>query len=344
MLEDYKKLFLEKISFISRQVKFYYLQTKWYSKKYYEYIIISLVFLIIIFYSLCLTAPSKFPVGVMISVPSGSTLNEIALSFKDKHIIRSAVAFKILVFFRSGQGGAIAGDYFFTRPRNVFHLTRIVTNGEYGLIPLSITVPEGSTAVDMAIIYERYLGGFDAERFVELALPYEGYLFPDTYFFLPNVGEEEIIRTMKENFFIRIGEIEEEINHSGKTLEELVIMASLLEKEARTLDTRKMISGLLWHRIEIDMPLQVDAVFPYILGKNTFEVTLADLKIDSPYNTYKYKGLPLGPIANPGISSLKAAADPTENEYIFYLSDMNGNMHYSKTYAEHKHKKATYLP
>jgi len=121
-------------------------------------------------------------------------------------------------------------------------------------------------------------------------------------------------------------------------------MASLLEEEARTLETRRMISGILWHRIDIDMPLQVDAVFPYILGKNTYEVTLEELKIDSPYNTYKYKGLPFGPISNPGLSSLSAAANPIENDNIFYLADVKGNTYYSKTFDEHKRKKSLYVP
>lgn len=327
-----------------RKLKFLFARLKWYLKRYFDYAVLFCAFLLILVYVFCLSAPSNFPVGVTVPVAEGSTLSEVADSFYKGHIIRSKFVFKALVYIRSGEAGVIAGDYFFLRPRNVFHLTRRITSGDYGLSPLSITIPEGATAVEMAIIYERYLGGFDAERFVDKALPFEGYLFPDTYYFLPNVKEEEIIRTMKENFFTRIGEIDDEINSSGKPLEDIVIMASIIEKEARTLLTQRMISGILWHRIEINMPLQVDAVFPYILGKNTFEVTLEDLKVDSPYNTYRYKGLPFGPIANPGISSLRAAADPIESDYIFYLSDLDGNMHYSRTFEEHKLKKSMYLP
>jgi len=120
-------------------------------------------------------------------------------------------------------------------------------------------------------------------------------------------------------------------------------MASILEKEARRSETRKAISGVLWNRIEIGMPLQVDAVFPYINGKNTFQLTYDDLEIDSPYNTYKYPGLPIGPIANPGLSSIQAAITPTESENLFYLSDYDGNTYFSQTFDQHKRYKAQYL-
>src|SRR3989338_1471741 len=96
-------------------------------------------------------------------------------------------------------------------------------------------------------------------------------------------------------------------------------------------------------RIERGMLLQVDAVFPYIIGKNTFEVTLDDLKTDSPYNTYKYKGLPKGPISNPGMDAILAAVYPEKTDYLFYLSDLDGNMHYAADFEGHKVNKFRYL-
>jgi len=329
---------------IFRKVKFFYYQIAWFLKTYRDYVSLFFIFVVILLYIFFASSPSKFPAGVTVTVEGGSSLTEVAEYLKGKNIIRSPFAFKVLVYIRGGEDGSIAGDYFFSKSRNVFHVSRRIVLGQYGLNPVSITIPEGSTVVDMAVIYERYLSDFDAEEFVDDALPYEGYLFPDTYYFLPSIKTNEIISTMKENFFKRIGEIQEEINSSDKSLEEIVIMASLLEEEARTEEARRMISGVLWHRIDIGMPLQVDAVFPYILGKNTYEVTLADLKIDSPYNTYKYKGLPFGPISNPGLRSLAAAANPIENDNIFYLADMYGNTYYSKTFEEHKRKKRLYIP
>ena len=104
-----------------------------------------------------------------------------------------------------------------------------------------------------------------------------------------------------------------------------------------------MIAGVLWRRLKLHMPLQVDATFIYILGKSTFQLTTADLKVDSPYNTYRYPGLPAGPIDSPSLNSLKAAVTPIDMGYIYYLADKNGTTYYSKTYPEHVRKKNVYL-
>ena len=133
------------------------------------------------------------------------------------------------------------------------------------------------------------------------------------------------------------------IKKSGRTQDEILTMASILEKEASKIKDRQQIAGVLWHRIDVGMPLQVDAVFPYIIGKNTFELTREDLAVDSPYNTYKYKGLPPGPIGNPGLDSILAAATPIKSKYVFFLSDKQGNFHYAVTYAQHLVNKAKYL-
>ena len=120
-------------------------------------------------------------------------------------------------------------------------------------------------------------------------------------------------------------------------------MASIIEKEVITHEDMKTVSGVLWKRIAIGMPLQVDAVFPYIMGKNTFELTREDLQFDSPYNTYKYKGLPPGPINNPGLDSILAAATPAKTKYVYFLSDKDGNFHYAVSYAQHLANKKKYL-
>jgi UPF0755 protein len=120
-------------------------------------------------------------------------------------------------------------------------------------------------------------------------------------------------------------------------------MASLVEEEARTLETRRTIAGILWKRLKLGMPLQVDAVFPYIIGKNTYELSIGDLALDSPYNTYKYAGLPPAPITNPGLDAMLAAVTPTDSPYLYYLSDRNGKMHYARTHDGHLANKAAYL-
>ena len=112
-------------------------------------------------------------------------------------------------------------------------------------------------------------------------------------------------------------------------------MASILEKEARKLETRKVIAGILWKRIEIGMPLQVDAVFGYIHATSTYSPTFEDLEVDSPYNTYTNRGLPPGPIGNPGLESIRAALEPTKTPYLYYLTGKDGFMYYAKTFDQH---------
>ena len=218
-----------------------------------------------------------------------------------------------------------------------------ITTSDHRLEPVRVTVQEGLSVIEIAEIFEESLPEFDKTAFVLEARDKEGYLFPDTYLFLPNVTPGEIIAIMQDNFERKFKTIEDRVGEFGKTPEQVVVMASLLEREARTLETRRMISGILWQRYTIGMALQVDAVFEYINGKNTYELNLKDLEIDSPYNTYRYAGLPPGPIANPSLDSLIAAVTPIKSNYLFYLNDSEGVMHYAATHDEHVLNKEKYL-
>lgn len=315
------------------------------SKKDYEIIstIASVILLLCAFYFFFFSAPFNFPVGSVVHIEKGASLDQISKLLYKENVIKSPFWFKVIVTIMDGQGGADAGDYFFSKKRGLFNVSTRISNSEYGLTPISITIPEGATSFEIAEILRKNISNFDSEKFLKLAVPLEGYLFPDTYFFLPNITPENVIETMKNNFVKKIATIYDEIEKSDKSLEDIITMASIVEEEARNFETRRIVSGILWERIKIDMPLQVDAVFPYILGKNTYELTLNDLSHDSPYNTYKYKGLPFGPISNPGLDSIKATINPTKTDYLYYLSDKRGNMHYAKTFSEHKINKLKYM-
>ena len=172
----------------------------------------------------------------------------------------------------------------------------------------------------------------------------EGYLFPDTYEIFFEEGIEDIVRRMLDNFDRKLTlELKEEIASQKKSIFEIVTMASLIEKEVRTIEDKKIVSGILWKRLKSRMPLQVDATISYITGRKTTEITKEELKINSPYNTYKYKGLPLGPICNPGLESIKAAIYPKQSEYWFYLSTPEGETIFSKTLREHNEAITKYL-
>lgn len=288
--------------------------------------------------------PETFPAGRLVTITEGMPLQTVAETLKQDGVVQSATALRIAVQALGTDKSVHAGDYLFKEPKNVLEVARALVVGAYGLEPIRIRVPEGATVAQMAKIFAPQLERFDKERFLQEATPLEGYLFPDTYFFLPNATENTVMKTMYDNFQTQITSIQPQIDASGHTLKEIVIMASLLEKEARISKDRRMIAGVLWNRVRKGMLLQVDAAFLYILGRTTFDLTLKDLQVDSPYNTYKYKGLPIGPIANPSLDSILAAANPIKNDYLFYLADNSGVTHYSKTYQQHLRLKNLYIP
>jgi UPF0755 protein len=154
-----------------------------------------------------------------------------------------------------------------------------------------------------------------------------------------NSSCRDIVLKMLSNFKEKI----DNTSIKGKTIFEIINMASLIEKEVRTFEDKKIVSGILWKRLEIGMPLQVDATIAYITKKKTTRISLEELKIDSPYNTYLYKGLPLGPISNPGLSSIVASINPEKSDFLFYLSTLEGETVFSRNLTEHNIAKQKYL-
>lgn len=172
----------------------------------------------------------------------------------------------------------------------------------------------------------------------------EGYLFPDTYRLHYYSSTEEIIILMLKNFETKLTpELRTEINRQEKTIFQIVTMASLAEAEAREEKDRRLVADILWRRLAIGMPLQLDSTVNYFLGTKKPAVSLKDRETDSPYNTYRYAGLPLGPINNPGLNAILAAIYPEKNDYWFFLTGTDGVMHYSKTLEEHNRNKVQYM-
>lgn len=287
--------------------------------------------------------PSDFPEGKTITIEKGSSIGEVSLMLKNEHYIRSRVGFEFCVLSISGNRGVQAGEYVFKEPTSLCMVAMRLAKGVTGVPAVRLTIPEGSSNKEIAKIAGKNLAQFSQEKFLVQAKEYEGHLFPETYFFLSTAGEADVFDMMRGQFEKKIAPLEEDIKDSGHTLSEIVIMASILEKEAQTEADQKMVAGILWKRIEIKMPLQVDATFLYTLGKTSAELTQTDLKKDSPYNTYTNRGLPIGPIGNPGLKAINAAINPTKSAYLYYLSDNDGKIHYAKTFEEHKANKVKYL-
>ncbi len=297
----------------------------------------------LVFYGLFWRPPSAFVNNTFIHIASGRGLSSVADELYQKKLIISPFWLKAFVVLSGGSGKVFAGDYAFPIPENIFSVVGRITSGDSRLEPVKVTIPEGTSVAEMAELFDKALPLFSAKEFIRLAEVKEGFLFPDTYHFLPNETAQSVISVMEKNFTKVTDALAKDITQFKKPLRDVVIMASLIEEEARTTETRRIIAGILWKRLSINMPLQVDAVFPYINGKNTYQLTLEDLTIDSPYNTYKYKGLPKGPISSPGLDSLQSAITPIKTPYLFYLSDKDGEMHYAKTFEEHVRNKDKYL-
>lgn len=289
------------------------------------------------------TPPPTFISGTLVEVPPGYTLDEIAAALKNASIIRSPLLFELLVQHYEKEKGVLSGAYLFKTPLSVFDAAKRMALGDHGIETLKVTLAEGLTAREMAKVLESKIPNFNTKGFIASTKDKEGYLFPDTYFFFSVATSGEVVVALEENFAQRTKDKQEEAKKLGKNWHDILTMASIVEEETATDEDRRIVSGILWKRIEKGMRLQVDATFGYTLGKGSLELTVADLKSDSPYNTYLYNGLPPSPISNPGLASIEAALHPTRSSYLYYLSDKDGVIHYAKTFEEHKLNKAKYL-
>ena len=295
------------------------------------------------FYLKIIQPPDAFPLNQLVAVPAGQSLGEVAQALEDARLVRSALALEVVVKLLGNERNVHAGDYLFKEPLDVFSVAHKLAVGAYGLEPTRVRIHEGATTMEMASLLDKQFERFDADNFLTQTKLQEGYLFPDTYFFLPNVTEDTVIQAMRQNFDAQIEPLLPQIASSTHPLSDIVIMASIIEREARNSADRRMISGVLWNRIERGMALQVDVTFLYTIGKGTFQLTNRDLLTDSPYNTYMRKGLPPTAIGSPSLDSLQAAVNPTKNNYLYFLADHSGVTHFCKTYACQLANKARYF-
>lgn len=306
---------------------------------------IILLFLIVTYFA---SAPfGSFDKPVMLEINSGDSLKTISNEMKDANIIKAPNLLRLMVSFYGGQNKIKAGFYEFDKPTNVFNVAYRLSHQDYGYIPVKLTFPEGINFKGVLNIIDTKFPNLKNQANYEsgklLVTSMEGYLFPDTYFFPPNADIRTIVERMLSEYKRKIQKYTSYIAQSGHTESEIIIMASILEEEVKTAEDKKKVADLLWRRIANGMPLQVDSTLGYINGKKSSDLTLADLAMNSAYNTYKNKGLPPGPISNPGINSIEAAIFPTKNEYTFFLTGDDGNTYFSRTYAEHLKNKNLHI-
>lgn len=292
-----------------------------------------------------------------IIISSGETVINIASNLENQGIIKNRYVFLLTAFLKNDLRNMQAGKYLLNSDMSNSEIINMLASGE--TIKNKITIPEGWTNNEIAEYFESkelfskkdvisslnsssYNYEFLADKPNNLSL--EGYVFPDTYLLEIDESLENTIKIILNNFDKKLSpELKQEISKQNKTIFEIITMASLIEKEVITYEDKQLVSGILWKRIEVNMPLQVDATIIYALGQKKDLISVEDTKIDSPYNTYKYRGLPLGPICNPGFESIKAAIYPKESDYWYYLSKSNKETVFSKTLEEHNIAKNKYL-
>lgn len=298
-----------------------------------------------------------------ITIEQGESVDAIGLKLEEAGLINGSIYLKIYLW-QTGLGSKLkAGSYEFSPDMTLEQIVNMLTGGERGLKSneVQVSIPEGLTNEQVleklkssgAISEDAYFTtsgielsgyGFLSDRPEEA--DFQGFLFPDTYNFFKDSSIKAVTEAMLDNFDKKLtSAMREDMRKQGKSMYEIITLASIVEKEAGNTGEMATIASVFYNRLRIGQALQSDATVNYITGAGRAMPTNEDLEVDSPYNTYKYAGLPPTPICNPGIEAIKAAIYPTETDYFYFLTtqDEKQTTYFSKTYEEHLQNKATYL-
>lgn len=305
------------------------------------------------------SAPSADITSYAFTINEGETVSQIANNLQKECFIKHELMFRYVV---RKEGFILqAGEYQIPKNLNVNELASKLTKGTFDT---KITIIEGWRREEIAdyLLSNNVLPKITANETDVFSLRLniinkikEGYFYPDTYVLPKNTNLSELIQIVKNSFNLKVdNKLISQFQTQGLTLDEAVILASIVEREARTSESRMIVAGILLKRWQNDWPLEADATVQYSIADRdcvnksnctwwTKEITENDLAIDSPFNTRKNLGLPPEAICNPSLSSMQAVADPNKTEYWFYLTGKDGKMYYAKTLTEHNENIAKYL-
>lgn len=287
-----------------------------------------------------ISPPMALREPVYVTIEKGTSLTGAAHLLQEAGLLRSPVVFRTLSVLLQVEG-VQAGTYTFSEPQTAYTVLMRLSEGNTGAELIRVTLREGIWKSEISELLAKELSNFDEQEFARLTEEKEGYLFPDTYFFERMATARDVVEKLESNFEARSDW--KRYMSENDSVDSVVILASILEAEAQTMEDKRIIAGILRKRISLSMPLQVDAAFVYEQHVRGYVPTAADLKNRTPYNTYRTKGFTPTPICNPGYDSLLAAVTPKESAYLYYLSDSDGAIHYAKTFAEHVANKKKYL-
>ena len=290
---------------------------------------------------------------IVIDIPQGATTNTISdILYKNK-LIKNKVMFKLSVKLSNKAQNFKAGKYLFNQTYSNEKIIDDIASGKIYNDGIKVTIPEGSTSKEIVSIlvgkklgkketYEKLISDpkvfYDKFKFLkeEDITSLEGFLYPETYYLDENLSEKEVLSSMLDQFNkVYTDKLKERQKELNMTTEQVVNLASIVEKEAVLDKDRPIIASVFYNRLKIGMPLQSDATIQYIFKERKKIVTYKDLEIDSPYNSYKNKGLPPTPIASPGIKSIEATLYPEKTEYLYFVAKMDGGNNYSTNYEDH---------
>lgn len=282
---------------------------------------------------------------VIFKVTTGEGGKEIAADLARQDLIHSSTSFYLLIKLLGIEKELQAGEFRLNKSMDARTIAMEMT---HGILDVWVTTLEGWRDEEIATQLAKDLD-IPEEQFLMYAK--EGYMFPDTYLIPRDATASAVAKMFMDNFNTKVtASMRADAKKTGLTFDQTITLASIVEREGVSDADRPVISGILLNRIKLGMPLQVDATLQYALGYQPFEkswwkknLTDDDKKINSPYNTYANVGLPPGPIANPGLASIKAAIYPTATDYLYYLHDKTGAVHYAKTIEEHTANVQKYL-
>jgi UPF0755 protein len=287
-------------------------------------------------------------------IPQGSSFGQIASLLVDRGIVGNALTFRLLGKLQRADSDVHAGEYRFAPHQTQNEVLRQLQSGG-AQVAVWVTFPEGFTAKQMAQrLADAGVGNASAfeDAFLHDSIVVdktrtrglEGFLFPSTYLIPTDASPAQVERILTNQFVSELPA--DAAEHAAKlhlTVPQVVTVASLIEREAQADDERPLMAGVYYNRLRLGMPLEVDATIEYALPEHKTALSFADLKVDSPYNSYTHAGLPPTPIANPGASSLAAAFRPAHTDYLYYVYKGDGHHAFAKTLAEHNANVAKYL-
>ena len=291
--------------------------------------------------------PDAKAVTLTIEIPSGSSASRVATLLEEKGIIASSLGYELYAHVDSSTNSPRAGSYKLQNGMNYHAIARELAAGP-ARDEVSIQIIEGWSMVEESKAVADAGGKWASPVVGDWVQDYpflsslsnkatlEGYLFPDTYRVWKDQLPGSLVKKQLDNFVVHEPTLEQEAKKQGRTMQQVMTLASIVEKEVADPAQRKIVAGIFMRRLKEGMPLQSDATVNYVTHAGHARATAEDLKTDSPYNTYKYPGLPPGPICNPGAEAIEAALHPAETPYRYFLTDDKGKMYYAKTFDEHQ--------